>query len=60
MKQILFPYGKTKISHAFEDGELTDVLTSAIEEYRPGKSSAAAAGRKLSQISGRARSCSGC
>lgn len=34
MKEILFPYGKQKLSHSFEDDELKAVLTSSIEDYR--------------------------
>ncbi len=34
MKEILFPYGKKKLSHSFGD-ELLGVLTSSIEEYEP-------------------------
>ncbi len=33
MKKVLFSYGKTKLSHTFEDEELVGVLTSSIEEY---------------------------
>lgn len=35
MKEVIFPYGKSKLSHNFEDGELEGVLTSSIEEYKP-------------------------
>ena len=35
MKEILFPYGKEKLSHKFESNELAGVLTSSIEEYEP-------------------------
>jgi len=35
MKEILFPYGKEKLSHKFESKELAGVLTSSIEEYEP-------------------------
>lgn len=35
MTEILFPYGKEKISHSFSDSELKAVLTSGIEEYKP-------------------------
>lgn len=35
MKEVLFAYGKTKLSHTFEDEELVGVLTSSIEEYKP-------------------------
>lgn len=35
MKEILFPYGKEKLSHKFETKELAGVLTSSIEEYQP-------------------------
>ena len=40
MKDILFPYGKTKVSHSFDDNELKAVLTSSIEEYTPDKTGA--------------------
>ena len=32
MKEVLFPYGKTKLSYKFEDDELAGVITSSIEE----------------------------
>ncbi|MBE7022780.1 MAG: nickel-dependent lactate racemase [Ruminococcaceae bacterium] len=35
MKEVLFPYGKEKLSHKFESEELVGVLTSSIEEYKP-------------------------
>lgn len=35
MREVLFPYGKTKISHTFEDNELVGVLTSSLEAFRP-------------------------
>lgn len=35
MQEVLFSYGKTKLSHAFQEGELVGVLTSSIEEYVP-------------------------
>ena len=38
MKQILFPYGKKHILHAFEEQSLAGVLTSAVSEYDPGRS----------------------
>lgn len=34
-KEILFPYGKEKLSHTFDTNELSGVLTSSIEEYKP-------------------------
>ena len=34
-KEILFPFGKEKLSHVFEKKELFQVLTSSIEEYKP-------------------------
>ena len=34
-KEILFPYGKEKLSYKFEEKELAGVLTSSIEEYKP-------------------------
>ncbi len=38
MKEILFPYGKNKLSHTFSEAELVGVLTSSIHEYDPGLS----------------------
>lgn len=35
MQEVLFSYGKTKLSHTFEKEELVGVLTSSIEEYQP-------------------------
>lgn len=35
MKEIQFPYGKTKISYDFDEKYLSAVLTSSIEEYKP-------------------------
>lgn len=35
MKEIVFPYGKKKVSHTFSDKELAGVLTSKIETYQP-------------------------
>ncbi len=35
MKEVLFPYGKEKISYKFEEEQLLGVLTSSIEEYDP-------------------------
>lgn len=35
MKEVLFSYGKTKLSYSFQDEELVGVLTSSIEEYSP-------------------------
>ncbi len=35
MKEIIFPYGKSKLSCQFEDQELIGVLTSSIEDYVP-------------------------
>ena len=40
MKEVLFPYGKRKLSYKFQDDELIGVLTSSIEEYLPEKSGA--------------------
>jgi len=34
-KEILFPYGKEKLSYEFDENELSGVLTSSIEEYKP-------------------------
>lgn len=38
MTQVSFPYGKTKLSHSFDDHELIGVLTSSIEAYKPASS----------------------
>lgn len=38
MKEVLFPYGKTKLSYTFEDDELAGVLESSINEYKSGLS----------------------
>ena len=35
MKKICFPYGKEHLEYAFNDDELSNVLTSSIEEYIP-------------------------
>ncbi len=35
MKPIAFPYGKTKLTHDFNDYELAGVLTSSIHHYSP-------------------------
>ena len=35
MKNIVFPYGKEKISYSFDESELAGILTSEIEEYKP-------------------------
>ena len=35
MREISFPYGKTKLSYNFDDNELKSVLTSSVEEYDP-------------------------
>ncbi|MBR7116593.1 MAG: nickel-dependent lactate racemase [Clostridia bacterium] len=35
MKKIFFPYGKGHLEYTFDDGELSAVLTSSIEEYIP-------------------------
>lgn len=34
-KEISFPYGKEKLRYTFDDKELSGVLTSKIEEYKP-------------------------
>ena len=34
MKEIQFPYGKTRLSHSFSEDELAGVLCSSIESYR--------------------------
>lgn len=34
MKQVLFPYGKNKLSGIFDDAELVGVLESAINDYK--------------------------
>ncbi|MBE7024924.1 MAG: nickel-dependent lactate racemase [Ruminococcaceae bacterium] len=35
MKEVEFPYGKTKMHHKFEDEALAGILTSSIEAYSP-------------------------
>ena len=35
MKKISFPYGKGSMEYAFDENELSGVLTSSIEEYMP-------------------------
>lgn len=35
MKNVVFPYGKEKVSYNFDKTELCDVLVSRIEEYKP-------------------------
>lgn len=35
MKQIQFPYGKSKLAYSFAESALAGVLTSAIGEYEP-------------------------
>lgn len=35
MKEVLFPYGKRKLSYGFKENELVGVMTSSIEEYIP-------------------------
>ena len=35
MKEVQFSYGKGKLSHTFGDEELSAVLTSSIEKYKP-------------------------
>lgn len=40
MREVLFPYGKEKISYKFDDEELIGVLTSSIEDYQPSMSEA--------------------
>lgn len=37
MKKVVFPYGKGKLEHTFDDAELVGVLTSSIEEYKTSK-----------------------
>ena len=34
-REIVFPYGKEKLGHTFASGELSGVLASSIEEYKP-------------------------
>ncbi len=34
-KELLFPYGKEKLCYEFDEKELSGVLTSSIEEYKP-------------------------
>lgn len=41
MTRIQFPYGKTKLTRTFADGELSAVLTSAMGEYKPDRSAEA-------------------
>ena len=36
MKEIKFPYGKTHISHSFDESQLDGILTSDINNYDPG------------------------
>lgn len=35
MKEVLFPYGKSKLSYVFQEDELAGVLTSSIHDYVP-------------------------
>lgn len=35
MKEVLFPYGKEKISYQFKDEELAGLLESSINDYSP-------------------------
>ena len=35
MREIVFPYGKKKISYGFDEEKIAGVLTSSIEEYEP-------------------------
>ncbi len=35
MREIVFPYGKEKISYGFDEEKIAGVLTSSIEEYEP-------------------------
>ena len=35
MREITFPYGKEKVTYAFNEEEIAGVLTSSIEEYEP-------------------------
>ncbi len=37
MTEVVFPYGKGKLAHTFDDSELIGVLTSSIEEYKTDK-----------------------
>lgn len=37
MKTVVFPYGKGKLEHTFNDTELIGILTSSIEEYKTDK-----------------------
>ena len=37
MTEVVFPYGKGKLVHTFDDSELIGVLTSSIEEYKTDK-----------------------
>ena len=47
MTQISFPYGKTKLSHNFDEQTLTGVLTSPIHHYDPGMTGAELIARAL-------------
>lgn len=38
MTEVLFPYGKRKLSYKFRDDELAGILTSSMEEYIPAAS----------------------
>ena len=35
MREILFPYGKTKLAYSFSEKELSGVLTTELENYVP-------------------------
>ncbi len=35
MKEIVFPYGRERLSYEFDGKELSGILTSSIEEYKP-------------------------
>ena len=37
MTEVVFPYGKDKLAHTFDNSELLGVLTSSIEEYKTDK-----------------------
>lgn len=57
MTQIRFPYGKTKLTHTFDDGTLAGVLTSAMDEYEPEYSPAELINRAMASPIGSDRLC---
>ena len=54
-KEILFPYGKEKLSYKFEEKELAGVLTSSIEAYEPDADEITLVRRALEQPVGSAK-----